>query len=403
MSAERLIPPPLPEPAPGATTVDETPLAVVHSVGSGPDRLSIEITADEGEAATPGPAPQDDEAPDPEMVDEPETVDEPEMVEEAETVDEPETVEAAETAEPAQVSEAAQPADAAGPADDEVSLDEQAVDGEAVVDEPVVDEAVDDEADLEPDLEPEMGDSEAAAAPDGLDDVAPDPSAEDEDTPVSGLRPQVEAARDSAPPDAAGTSPSAPATVPDTPVTGIGTVRSPVPFEVPEVEDDQPDLVSRLVTPLSAAALVLVLLIAAVAVWSGQQRQARDREIESLTAAHADHVAEFDRRRSSYQARSTELSASFTSLGVPARWSAVATTNAERRRLAARADKRYAGTAYVRTGDAFQLVAVQYHCLAAVIDYNRSAAPFPDLIRRTLPAQVDMSDDNLNCGVLAWE
>lgn len=81
----------------------------------------------------------------------------------------------------------------------------------------------------------------------------------------------------------------------------------------------------------------------------------------------------------------------------------MATTNAERRRLAARADKRYAGTAYVRTGDAFQLVAVQYHCLAAVIDYNRSAAPFPDLIRRTLPAQVDMSDDNLNCGVLAWE
>jgi hypothetical protein len=41
-------------------------------------------------------------------------------------------------------------------------------------------------------------------------------------------------------------------------------------------------------------------------------------------------------------------------------------------------------------------------CLTAILDYNRTAATFSDTVRGSQPAQIDMKDQTLNCGVRRW-
>jgi len=163
----------------------------------------------------------------------------------------------------------------------------------------------------------------------------------------------------------------------------------------------------RSVVVAAAAVLSLLSVLLVVALVAGTQswlqaRSERADRITQLIQAHRAHQALVREGQEAVRVRAEQDRVRYIASGVPDLWDAVVAANAAQRKLSAAADKRYANSQYVQTGDAFQLVAAQYACLAKVIEYDRAATRFAEELRTPLPARVAMKDKQLNCGVLAW-
>lgn len=265
-------------------------------------------------------------------------------------------------------------------------------------------EADDEPGDDEPEDAPEArSHAEPEAEPAAVDDLQVIEVPEVPDTPVTGIGWAGAGAATETPAETPADGPPANAAVAPVAIAAVARPSRVEVFDTRFADEEAVAMMARLTRPLAVAALALTLIFAGGAIWWVQERGSRERQIASLTAANRSRASEIEQARTAHDAELTRLRAQFAALSVPARWTAVTRANADRQRLSQAADRRYADSRFVRTGDAFQLVAVQQRCLAAVIEYNRVAVLFPDVVRGTLPATVDMRDDALNCGVSAWQ